>query len=146
MSEEPEEDGDLEDKVDDLEDELEDLKAEFEKLLADEEGEEGDDAEEVEMDLEDEMMDSVEYDLDEEVAEDEVVEEATKLSDNVAEPKGGEADSKESPLSSAPKKNFKVDGVKGGIDNKDGGDGDSGDNKPKDHTPSDNIDVEPKKV
>ena len=105
-----------------------------------------DDAEEVEMDLEDEMMDSVEYDLDEEVAEDEVVEEATKLSDNVAEPKGGEADSKESPLSSAPKKNFKVDGVKGGIDNKDGGDGDSGDNKPKDHTPTDNIKVEPKKA
>ena len=47
---------------------------------------------------EDEMMDSVEYDLDEEVAEDEVVEEATKLPDNVAELKGGEADSKESTM------------------------------------------------
>ena len=53
----------------------------------------------------DEMMtNSVEYDLDEEVAEDEVVEEATKLQDNaVALPKGGEADSKES-TKAAPKK------------------------------------------
>ena len=146
---EEEGEGDLEDKVDELEDELDDLKAEFEKLLADEEGEEGDDAEEVDMDMEDEMdmdMESVEYDLDETASEDEVVEEATKLSDNVAEPKGGEADSKESPLSKTPKKNFKVDGVKGGIDNKDGGEGNKGDNKPKDHTPTDNIKVEPKKA
>jgi len=150
---EEEGEGDLEDKVDDLEDELEDLKAEFEKLLADEEGGEGDDAEELEMDMEDEMemgdemdMESVEYDLDEATDEDEVVEEATKLSDNVAEPKGGEADNSESPLSKSPKKNFKVDGVKGGIDNKDGGEGNKGDNKPKDHTPTDNINVEPKKA
>ena len=63
------------------------------------------------MDMEDDMEEmpeeSVEYDLDEAQDEDDVVEEATKLSDNVAEPKGGEADKKESPLTSAPKKNFK---------------------------------------
>ena len=106
---------------------------------------EGDDAEEVEMDMEDEMMDSVEYDLDEAEESDEVVEEATKLQDKVAEPKGGDADSNESPLSSIPKKTF-VANSKEGIENKDGGDGDMGDNKPKDHTPSDNIKVEPKKA
>ena len=40
---------------------------------------------------------AVEYDLDEsDVEEDEVVEEATKLQDKVAEPKGGEADNNDS--------------------------------------------------
>ena len=54
----------------------------------------------MDMDMDEPEMEeeSVEYDLDEEVVEeeDEVVEEATKLSDNVAEPKGGDADNNES--------------------------------------------------
>ena len=94
-------------------------------------------------------LESVEYDLDEEVAEEDVVEEATKLqdnADNIAQ-KSENPDSKESPLSKAPKKNFSVDGQKEGLEPlKDGSEGNKGDNKPKDHTPSDNINVEPKKA
>jgi len=98
------------------------------------------------MDMEDELdLESVEYDLDEDAVEDEVVEEATKLQDAVAEPKGGEADSNESPMSKAPAKT-KVEGAGEPVKAKDGSDGDSGANSPKDHTPSDNIKVEPKKA
>ena len=62
-------------------------------------------------DMEDELdLESVEYDLDEDAVEDEVVEEATKLQDAVAEPKGGEADNNESPMSKAPAKT-KVEGA-----------------------------------
>ena len=149
--EESEDEGEeeVEDRVDDLEAQLDELKAEFEKLMSDEDG---DDAEEVdmepemdmdgEMDMEDEM-ESVEYDI-EESFEGEVVEEATKLSDSVAEPKGGEADSNESPFSKAPKQS-KVEGAGAPVKAKDGGDGNKGESA-KDHTPSDNIKVEPKKV
>ena len=87
--EEEGEEEELEDKVDELESELEDLRAEFEKLLGDEEGRR------VMMlkkwKMRHGMMpkwteESVEYDLDETTDEDEeVVEEATKLSDNVAD-------------------------------------------------------------
>lgn len=137
---------DLEDKVDDLEAELEDLRAEFEKLLADD-GEEEDDAEELdapEMDMDgEEEFESVEYDIEESV-EDEVVEEATKFSDTVAEPKGGEADSNESPFTKAPK-STKVAGAGAPVKAKDGGEGNKGESA-KDHTPTDNIKVEPKKA
>ena len=93
---------DLEDEVEEIKDELEDLKAEFEKLLADEEGDEMEDGEEAEMEVGDELdLESVEYDLDEEVTdEDEVVEEATKLSDNVAMPSAPADDNKDAPLPS----------------------------------------------
>ena len=100
------------------------------------------------MDMEDEMdmdMESVEYDLDETTDEDNELEEATKLSNNVAEPKGGEADSNESPFTKAPKKT-NVQGAGSPVKAKDGGEGNKGDNKPKDHTPTDNIKVEPKKA
>jgi hypothetical protein len=92
--------------------------------------------------MEDEM-ESVEYDIEESI-EDEVVEEATKLSDSVAEPKGGEADSNESPFSKAPKKTS-VAGAGSPVKAKDGSDGVKGESA-KDHTPSDNIKVEPKKA
>ena len=142
-------DEDLEDKVDDLEAELEDLRAEFEKLLAGDD-EAGDDAEELdapdmEMDGEEEEFESVEYDIEESV-EDEVVEEATKLSDAVAQPKSGEADASnsKSPFSQKPKAT-KVDGAGAPVVAKDGGEGKKGD-AAKDHTPTDNIKVEPKKA
>lgn len=76
---------DFEDRVDDLEAELEDLRAEFERLMGGEEDEfgadmgddmgdiEGAEGDEVDMDMDaedDEVMDSVEYDLDEAVEED----------------------------------------------------------------------------
>lgn len=155
--EEGEEEGDedLEDKVDELESELEDLRAEFEALMAGEENEpehadmDMDDAEEVEMDMgdegEDEMMDSVEYDLDEEAEEDsEVVEEATKLSDNVAAPKAPNADASNQ---TSPVAKHKAGWETGApVKAKDGGEGDKGANKAKDHTPTSNIKVEPKKV
>ena len=97
-------------------------------------------------DMEDEM-ESIEYDIEEAVEEDDVVEEATKLSDNVAEPKGGESDASnsKSPLSQKPKAT-KVEGAGEPVKINDGGDGNSGDNSPKDHTPSDNIKVDPKKA
>ena len=144
----PEEEGDLEDKVDDISAELEELKTEFEKLLADdeEEGEEVEDGEKAELEMGDELeLETVEYDLDEEVTEeDEVVEEATKLSDNVAAPKAGEADSTESPLTKAPKAT-KVAGAGSPVKAKDGSEGVKGESA-KDNTPTDNIKVEPKKA
>ena len=112
--------------------------------------EEGDDAEELDMepemgDMDDDMeeMESVEYDIEESI-DDEVVEEATKLSDAVAAPKGGEADSNESPFSKAPKKTS-VAGAGSPVKAKDGSEGVKGESA-KDHTPSDNLKVEPKKV
>ncbi|MDA9843145.1 nucleolar 14 family protein [bacterium] len=142
----PEEEGDLEDKVDDISAELDELKAEFEKLLADdeEEGEEVEDGEEAELEMGDELeLETVEYDLDEEVTEeDEVVEEATKLSDNVAAPTAPTADNNDAPL---PSGGSKVGKSGSPIKITDGGDGNKGDSA-KDHTPTDNIKVEPKKV
>ena len=135
---------------------------EFEKLLdKEDDGEEGEDGEEAEMDAD--MMDmdgddmdmdaemeeeSVEYDLDEEVDEDdEVVEEATKLSDNVAEPKGGEADNNDSGnAKKGPSKIVSPHGQGEPVKVNDGGDGDSGNNSPKDSGGSSNLNVEPKKV
>lgn len=138
---------DLEDKVDDLESELEDLRAEFEKLMAgDMDDAEGDDME-VDMDMgdDDEMMDSVEYDLDEEVDEDsEVVEEATKLSNAVAAPKNT-AETSASPFTAAPK-HTSVTGAGAPVRIKDGGPGNAGANKAKNHTPTSNIGIKPTKV
>jgi len=138
---------DLEDKVDSLEDELEDLRAEFEKLLSDDE-EEGEEEMpmDMEMDMEQPEEESIEYDLDEEIAEEdeEVVEEATKLSDNVAEPQGGQADSNESPLTKKPSATV-VTGAGDPVKVNDGSEGNKGESA-KDHTPTDNIKVEPKKV
>ena len=142
---------DLEDKVDSLEDELEDLRAEFEKLLSGEEDGEGEEELPVDMDvitdIEQPEEESIEYDLDEEVADEdeEVVEEATKLSDNVAAPKGGAGDAEgESPLTKKPSETI-VTGAGDPVKVNDGGDGNKGDSA-KDHTPSDNIKVEPKKA
>jgi hypothetical protein len=102
------------------------------------------DEDEAEMDMEDELdLESVEYDLDEEVAdEDGVVEEATKLSDNVAMPSAPADDNKDAPL---PSGGSKVEDAGSPVKINDGGDGDSGESA-KDHTPSDNIKVEPKKA
>lgn len=144
---EEEGEGDLEDKVDELEAELADLKADFEKLMAGDEGEEDadmdmgmDDAD----DAEAKMMDSVEYDLDEEIEEDsEVVEEATKLQDNVAAPRAP-ADEGAKPFA-APKKSFNLSG-QSVPKIKDGSEGDKGANKPKDHTPTNNMGIKPAKV
>ena len=142
----PEEEGDLEDKVDDISAELEELKTEFEKLLADdeEEGEEVEDGEKAELEMGDELeLETVEYDLDEEVTEeDEVVEEATKLSDNVAAPTAPTADNNDAPL---PSGGSKVEASGSPVKITDGSEGDHGDSA-KDHTPTDNIKVEPKKV
>jgi len=95
---------------------------------------------EMDMDLE-----SVEYDLDEEVAEesDEVVEEATKLQDKVAEPKGGADDGPEGKKMPAPSKI--ADGSVKAPVLKDGGEGNHGESA-KDHTPTDNINVDHKKA
>ena len=94
---------------------------------------------EMDMDLE-----SVEYDLDEEVAdEDGVVEEATKLSDNVAAPQGGADDGPEGKKMPAPSKI--ADGSVKAPVLKDGGEGNKGESA-KDHTPTDNINVDHKKV
>lgn len=149
---EEEGDEDLEDKVDDLEAELEDLRAEFEKLMAGDEGEEGadmgmDDAEMADMEAGDEnMMDSVEYDLDEEVDEEdgEVVEEATKLQNSVAAPKAPAADASNG---TSPVAKHKAGWETGApVKAKDGSEGDKGANKAKDHTPTSNIGIKPAKV
>jgi len=139
------EDQDLEDKVDDIESELDDLKAEFEKLLADDDESDMEDGEEAEMDaMPDEMdLESVEYDLDDEVAEGNELEEATKLSDNVATPTGGNADNEQGMKMPAPSKI--ADGKTKAVVLKDGGEGNKGESA-KDHTPTDNIKVEPKKA
>ena len=142
---------DLETKVDDLEAELEDLRAEFEKLMG---GEESDDEmdmgdEEGAMDMggeegEDEMMDSVEYDLDEEVEDGEVVEEATKLQNSVAAPKAPVADASNG---TSPVAKHKAGWETGApVKAKDGGAGNAGANKAKNHSPTNNIGLKPAKV
>ena len=142
---------DLETKVDDLEAALEDLRAEFEKLMG---GEESDDEmdmgdEEGAMDMggeegEDEMMDSVEYDLDEEVEDGEVVEEATKLQNSVAAPKAPVADASNG---TSPVAKHKAGWETGApVKAKDGGAGNAGANKAKNHTPTNNIGLKPAKV
>lgn len=147
--EEAEHSDDLESEVEEIKDELEDLKAEFEKLLADEEGDEMEDGDEAEMEVGDELdLESVEYDLDEEVAEesDEVVEEATKLSDTVAkQPVSKDSpndDNKDAPL---PSGGSKVEKMGSPVKSKDGGEGNHGESA-KDHTPTDNINVDQKSV
>ena len=149
---EDEGDEDLEDKVNDLEAELEDLRAEFEKLMTGEDDADMDDADMADMEAgddvmgdEDEMMDSVEYDLDEDADEDsEVVEEATKLSNTVAAPKNA-AETSASPFTKAPK-HTSVTGAGAPVRIKDGGAGNAGANKAKDHTPTSNIGIKPTKV
>lgn len=140
---------DVEDKVDELEAELEDLRAEFEKLLADtdEDGDGDHDFEDHE--AEEEMMDSVEYDLEEaEEIDEEELEEATNFSSKEKrQPLDGgkvEADSAESPLSKKPK-DTKVAGAGAPVKAKDGSEGKKGESA-KDHTPTDNLNVEPKKA
>ena len=88
----------------------------------------------------------VQYDLDEEVVEeeDEVVEEATKLSDNVAEPKGGDADNNESPLTKKPA-GTKVEGAGEPVAVKDGGEGAKGEGA-KDPHPWTTLNVESKRL
>jgi hypothetical protein len=97
-------------------------------------------------DMEDELdLESVEYDLDEAEESDEVVEEATKLQDKVADPKGGASDAEgESPFTKAPK-HTKVASQGAPVKGKDGGEGNKGESA-KDNTPTDNIKVEPKKA
>jgi len=145
-------DEDLEDKVDDLEAELEDLRAEFEKLMSGEDDVDMDDADMADMEAgddvmgdEDEMMDSVEYDLDEDADEDsEVVEEATNLSNKVAAPKAPIADASNG---TSPVAKHKAGWETGSpVKAKDGGAGNAGANKAKDHTPTSNIGIKPAKV
>jgi hypothetical protein len=106
------------------------------------------DDDEAEMDMEDELdLESVEYDLDEEVTdEDEVVEEATKLSDKVAkQPVTKDSpndDNKDAPL---PSGGSKVEASGSPVKSKDGGEGNHGESA-KDHTPTDNINVDQKSV
>ena len=137
---------------DDLEDELADLKAEFEKLMANDDEAEDDaddamdaaadaDADEIEFDAQE--MESVEYDLDENFEDS--LEEATKLSDNVADPKAPTSDNDASPFTQAPKET-KVEGAGKPVHSKDGGEGDHGDSanaNPQDPG-NHNIDVEQK--
>jgi|TARA_R110001606_G_scaffold120847_1_gene252728 hypothetical protein len=143
---------DIEDKVDDLEAELEDLRAEFEKLLGGDDEEAGDE-EGDELDLEapvdaefggEEEFESFEYDIEESTDEDnEVVEEATKLSDAVATPSAPGEDSKESSLTKAPAQPAVT--LASPVKAKDGGEGKKGD-AAKDNTPTDNIKVDSKNV
>lgn len=142
---------DIEDKVDELESELEDLRAEFEKLLADTDEDGDGDHDMDDHEAEEEVMDSVEYSYDlgeAEEADSEEIEEATKLSDGVArQPLDGkqvEADSSESPYSKAPK-HTSVASQGSPVKAKDGGEGKKGE-AAKDHTPTDNIKVAPKKA
>jgi len=105
-----------------------------------------DDAEAADMEAGDEdMMDSVEYDLDEEVDEDnEVVEEATKLSNPAAKPKEPATDASNQ---TSPVAKHKAGWETGApVKAKDGGEGNKGANKPKDHTPTNNIGLKPAKV
>lgn len=136
---------DLEGKVSDLEAELAELKADFEALMADEEGDEDQGDMMSDMGDDDEKLETFEYDLEEEFDDEdsEVVEEATKLQDKVAAPKTPADDAPKT--FSAPKKTFKIGGV--AVPKiKDGSEGDKGANKPKDHTPTDNIAVKPAKA
>lgn len=157
-------DDDVEDKIDDLEKEIEDLRAELESMIAGQDMDADADAEDeldLDMDLdaemdfdadsedeldldaegEEDLLDSVEYDLDE-------LEEATKFSNKVAEPKGGEADAgaSKSPYTQAPKFTH-VSSQGKPVRAKDGSEGkrDHG-SKPSAQNPTDrNIDVDHKK-
>ncbi len=157
-------DEEVEDKIDDLEKEIEDLRAELESMIADQEMGAADadadadldldmdmdmDADAMDMDLDmdaegdDELLDSVEYDLDEEE-----LEEATQFSDKVADPKAGEADAGagKSPYTDAPKHTV-VSSQGEPVRAKDGAEGkkDHGQGV-KDQNPTDrNIDVDHKK-
>ena len=149
---EDEMEGDMEDKLDDLEDELAALKAEFEKLMSDDDDAEDDaedamdaaadaDADEIKFDHDE--MESVEYELEEDF--DDSLEEATKLSDNVADPKAPTSDNNTSPFTQKPKET-KVEGAGEPVHSKDGGEGDHGDSanaNPQDPG-NHNIDVEQK--
>ena len=153
----------VEDKIDDMEKEIEDMRAELESMIAKQEMGDADapadapaDADldlDLDMDADamnmmgaeddDELLDSVEYDLDEEE-----LEEATQFSDKVADPKAGEADSGagKSPYTDAPKHTV-VSSQGKPVHAKDGAEGkkDHG-HGVKDHNPTDrNIDVDHKK-
>ena len=164
-------DADTKDEIDDIKQEIEDLRAELEAMISDKEEDADAEADDEDLDLsdddfekemdagfdaeldqdpkmgslddegEEDLLDSVEYDLDE-------LEEATKFSDKVAEPKGGEADAgaSKSPYTQAPKHtNISSQGKP--VRAKDGGEGkrDHG-SKPSAQNPtSSNIDVDHKK-
>ncbi len=139
------EEEDLEDKVEDLEDELEQLRAEFEELMAQEEGEE----EHGDMD-----MGGEEHDMAFDMAK-EGVAEATQFSKPAsvqpmkgASMKGSETDSSnsKSPFSSKPKATT-VAGAGSPVKSRDGGEGKHNHGgSVKDHTPTDNMGIEPKKA
>lgn len=158
MGDETEFDGDIEDKVSDLEAELEDLRLEFERLMGgdDTEADFGDDAMNADMDIGDEvdddnLMDDVEYDLDEaeEVDEEsEELDEATNFSKTASEQpmkggnlKGSEADNTKSPYTQAPKP-ASVGKAGAPVRARDGGEGkrDHG-GKPKSDSTHHNINV-----
>ena len=102
------------------------------------------DADSDELPVEDELdLESVEYTLEDAESEDEVVEEATKLSDTVATPSAPGEDSKESPLTKAPAQPAVT--LAKPVKANDGGEGKKGE-AAKDNTPTDNIKVEPKKA
>jgi hypothetical protein len=150
-------DEDIEDKVEDMEADLEDLRRELESLISAQDGDMDDmdmdvDADSMDMDMdmdadddmEDEMMDSVEYDLDE--MED--LEEATALQDKVPEPKGGAGDAEgESPFTKAPK-HSSVSSQGSPVKAKDGSEGKKNHGaEAKEQDPTDNnIDVDHKKA
>jgi hypothetical protein len=158
------EEGDLEDKIEDLSSQMADLMAEFQSFLGDDDDvmpvddTESDDAPV----SDDELMAGMMYEGDEEGCvsdeDEEALEEATKLQDPVADPgmsqegklagtgknsKVGSTD-KESMYTKAPSKSLNgadpVDFSKGKPE--EGSKADKG----KDHTPTDNIDVNPKQV
>ena len=129
-----EEDEVVDETIDQTNDFEDDIMRDNDEIESDESGLEEDEDELDDMDSEAEL-DGIE-----------VVEEATKLSDAVAQPKSGEADASnsKSPFSQKPKAT-KVDGAGAPVVAKDGGEGKKGD-AAKDHTPTDNIKVEPKKA
>lgn len=144
--EEGEEEGeeDLEDKVDEIQDELDQLRAEFEELMAGEAGEE--EHSDMDMGAEDEMS----FDMPKEG-----VAEATQFSKPAsvqpmkgASMKGSEDDASnsKSPLSSKPKATT-VAGAGSPVKSRDGGEGKHNHGgSVKDHTPTDNMGIEPKKA
>jgi hypothetical protein len=131
---------DIATKAAEFADDIASLSAEFEALLSNEMPDLEHDAEEDEDEDDDEdNYESFDYDLD-----GDIVEEATKLSDNAAAPKGGAADSEESPLTKKPKATV-VSGAGKPVKSADGGEGKKG-KAAKDHTPTSNIDVDHKKA
>lgn len=160
------EEQDVEERVEDVEERMDNLEQRFKAYLADEEGdgsEEGDEEDDEEGDGENNKEDSDETNMDgdgdnSDVSEfsfnnedDEGIKEATKLQDKVKDPTPGEDDSSNNKtiLSKAPKKTSVSSppgkGEAKPVRQKVGGDGNKGDNKPKDNTPSNNINVKPKK-